>query len=475
MVMFGLNRNGVLLLLGLAVMSLFLSSLEPIPAVCSDGQGSYDWTLMLGSGGGFLQGVWGSCASDVFAVGDTGTILHYDGSAWSAMDSGTTNQLNDVWGTSASDVFAIGRDGLIVHCDGYAWSAMGSGTTNQLNDVWGSSSSDVFAVGDTGTILHYDGGKWSPMNSGTEYGICGIWGCAPDDVFAVGNNGTILHYNGRTWSPMNSAANYDLSSVWCSSGSDVWAVAFFPGSILHYDGAKWEVQSSVRYDHYSRVWGRSACEVFILGSMQWGVGPNYLYFDGTRWNGRSIPAYSLGVQLASLEGIWACSNGEVFAVGAQGTILHYSGEAPVACNQPPNRPNGVSPANGTTVVRQTLSLECSGFSDSDDGDTHAASQWQVTSTADNYANPLFDSGADAINLTSIRLPSDKLDGSTTYYWHARHQDNEGTWSSWSPEMAFTTTSKEGFPFWVWILVGVATVLAVGVLAYLVGRRRTAMP
>jgi hypothetical protein len=35
-----------------------------------------------------VECVWGSSGSDVFAVGDKGTILHYDGSAWSAMDDG---------------------------------------------------------------------------------------------------------------------------------------------------------------------------------------------------------------------------------------------------------------------------------------------------------------------------------------------------------------------------------------------------
>ncbi|MCJ7744191.1 MAG: hypothetical protein MUO99_06480, partial [Dehalococcoidales bacterium] len=29
-----------------------------------------------------LFGVWGSSASDVFAVGGVGTILHYDGKSW---------------------------------------------------------------------------------------------------------------------------------------------------------------------------------------------------------------------------------------------------------------------------------------------------------------------------------------------------------------------------------------------------------
>ena len=69
----------------------------------------------------------------------------------------TGNHLNDVWGSSSTDVFAVGNKGTIVHSDGSAWSEMTSGTTNGLSDVWGTSGSDVFAVGTSGAILHYDG------------------------------------------------------------------------------------------------------------------------------------------------------------------------------------------------------------------------------------------------------------------------------------------------------------------------------
>jgi hypothetical protein len=40
-----------------------------------------------------LRAVWGSSESEVYAVGDDGTILHYDGSTWTAMYSGSTAQL----------------------------------------------------------------------------------------------------------------------------------------------------------------------------------------------------------------------------------------------------------------------------------------------------------------------------------------------------------------------------------------------
>jgi hypothetical protein len=68
--------------------------------------------------GNLLTSVWGSSASDVFAVGELGTILHYNGSAWSTMTSSTTNYLYDVWGNSTSDVFAVGWYGAILHYSG---------------------------------------------------------------------------------------------------------------------------------------------------------------------------------------------------------------------------------------------------------------------------------------------------------------------------------------------------------------------
>ena len=133
-------------------------------------------------------------------------IVHYDGSAWSPMTSGTNYQsLSGIWGSSGNDVFAVGVAygalgfaGTIIHYNGSAWSPMTSGTTQHLYGIWGCSGSDVFAVGNNGTVLHYNGSAWSPMTSGTTQHLYGIWGCSGSDVFAVGggdNGNIILHFN----------------------------------------------------------------------------------------------------------------------------------------------------------------------------------------------------------------------------------------------------------------------------------------
>lgn len=47
----------------------------------------------------------------MFAVGWGGTILHYNGTDWRVMTSGTGETLSAVWGSSNADVFAVGNRG----------------------------------------------------------------------------------------------------------------------------------------------------------------------------------------------------------------------------------------------------------------------------------------------------------------------------------------------------------------------------
>jgi len=53
---------------------------------------------------------------------------------------------------------------------------------------------------------------------------------------------------------------------------------------------------------------------------------------------------------------------------------------------------------------------------------------------------VFDSGRDTVNLTSITISLGILSDGVTYYWHVRHQDNIGTWSTYSTETSFCTAN-----------------------------------
>jgi len=107
----------------------------------------------------YVYGVWGSEASDVWAVGAY-NMLHWNGSTWTSVPSGTGSYLYGVWGSGASDVWAVGFAAAttsfrtVLHWNGSAWSScLWSSTLKPLRGVWGSGASDVWAVGDWGTIL----------------------------------------------------------------------------------------------------------------------------------------------------------------------------------------------------------------------------------------------------------------------------------------------------------------------------------
>ena len=122
-----------------------------------------------------LWGVWGSDPNDVWAVGGNipdgpPIILHYDGMAWSSVEvpmlDRSSTALLKVWGTSSANVFAVGQLGVIVKYDGNSWQQVPSGTGEDLISLWGSGPSQIVAVGgrNNGVVARYDGSGWTSQS-----------------------------------------------------------------------------------------------------------------------------------------------------------------------------------------------------------------------------------------------------------------------------------------------------------------------
>ena len=102
----------------------------------------------------------------------------------------------------------------------------------------------------------------------------------------------------------------------------------------------------------------------------------------------------------------------------------------------PNQPRNTSPADEAGIMTLTPALRSSAFSHRCLSRTHAASQWQMTTVSGDYSKPVFDSGADSVNLTSITLPRGVLGEPEWYWWRVRYRDSSGIWSDWSKETCF---------------------------------------
>ena len=263
----------------------------------------------------WLNTVWGSSGSDVYVVGNEGRLLHYDGTAWSPKESGTTNNLSSVWGSAADSVFVAGDNGMILRYDGADWTPMVSGTSNHLPTIWGAAQDDIFVGGAWGTILHYDGSAWSTMKSNARSHVIGLWGASSSDVFATGFDGQILHYDGSVWSQMgDSGTSEELWGIWGSSPVDVY-VSGTGGTILHYDGQAWLPMDSGTPLSVNSLWGASPNDIFAVGAD--GL---ILHYDGSAWSPVESPTTN------ELNWVWGSSNHDIFAVGADSTIVHYDGE-----------------------------------------------------------------------------------------------------------------------------------------------------
>jgi hypothetical protein len=57
-----------------------------------------------------------------------------------------------------------------------------------------------------------------------------------------------------------------------------------------------------------------------------------------------------------------------------------------------------------------------------------AAQWQIL---DGLGIAVYDTGTDTAHLTSLTVPSGKLNVGSTYSWKVRYQDNYGDWSGYS--------------------------------------------
>ena len=85
---------------------------------------------------------------------------------WEYMPSGTTN-ISMVSGAVLAAMCLLWWCGTILHYNGSTWSAMTSGTTNSSLWCLGQFRQRCICRGYYGTILHYNGSSWSAMTSGT--------------------------------------------------------------------------------------------------------------------------------------------------------------------------------------------------------------------------------------------------------------------------------------------------------------------
>lgn len=184
-------------------------------------QDSFCWINPLLQGNA-INNMWAEAENKIWAVGDKGTLLRFDGTQWSLLAIPTQEDLLYVWGTDATHLWVVTRLGTVFTYNG-AWSK----AAEPLTDIWtpffaedivqhnllcGFSGNDIWLGGRASAdpIYHFDGARWSsvpiPENA---FRVLDIWHSASGDTWMAGlfvnsvpynhTVGVLLHYNGTGW------------------------------------------------------------------------------------------------------------------------------------------------------------------------------------------------------------------------------------------------------------------------------------
>ena len=56
--------------------------------------------------------------------GWTGTIVHWNGSVWQSAPGGSGQTLRGVWGNQSSNIWGVGGTNYLMHYDGTSWTSV---------------------------------------------------------------------------------------------------------------------------------------------------------------------------------------------------------------------------------------------------------------------------------------------------------------------------------------------------------------
>ena len=290
---------------------------------------------------------------DAWAVGDSGTILRWNGNTWSTVTSPTSMNLYSVFFVNSSWGWAVGgtsTNGVILQYNG-SWSTYTNVTfsgypnaTDTINATlysvtMGDNGTAGWAVGAGGAALMYSAGAWYGMNTSTSNILRSVGMIHnANDAWAVGDKGTIIQWTGIAWQNLTSPTTMNLNTIEMVNASVAWAGGGTTdnGIIAMMNGTNWSIYNRINMGgalnttvgYNTDTLNATVNSISMdTASSAWAVGGKgmVLYFNGTEWQG-ALNVAGTGT-LKSVSMVHGTSNGslQAWAVGDTGGIFAFNG------------------------------------------------------------------------------------------------------------------------------------------------------
>jgi hypothetical protein len=268
------------------------------------------------------QLAWGIIYTDD-GSGPVYHLIRWDGKVWTS--AARTPPLAAIKIISADDGWAVGAGGAILHWDGEAWSAVESPTDKDLDELAFSSAASGWAASNQGVILRYALGVWRIYSSLAPNPRRMAIDPDSEDGWILGSwqrGDVVLRWDTKDWARFyGDVPDGEVLALDFPVAGEAWAAGWIPGRSRA--GMIW------RWDGWS--WSREIDKVplpiqavsFLSAGNAWGAGQDGLLvqWDGSEWTATKRPSSQ------TLNAIAMLAPDDGWAAGEGGQVLHWNGSA----------------------------------------------------------------------------------------------------------------------------------------------------
>jgi hypothetical protein len=177
----------------------------------------------------------------VYVCGQSCQVYELQGSRWIHMDKGIIGQnsetLHDIDGTERNNIYAVGLSGSMYHFDGNLWTQLDSPTDQHLLNVRCVSRNEVYVCGYKGNIFRGSMNDWQfigdPEFDGTCWGMDSFGG----KLYLAHSRGLIM-YDGNSLNAVDIGAGKDATFHRLHANKQM-LYSFGPDDLFAYDGTRW--------------------------------------------------------------------------------------------------------------------------------------------------------------------------------------------------------------------------------------------
>ena len=247
------------------------SGVAPPEGFCRYG---WCWLYPLPQGNN-LTAVGASSPNDVWAAGNFGMAMHYDGVTWTRVDmDANSDPVTQLWGTQPDDFWALSRTNVL-HWNGTQWS-----TVNEMSGtvIGGTGPSNVWlAAGDE--MYHFDGDDWTlePIVPQPPAPIGDIIAISPGpNTTVLSTTGAIATWQSGAWTLTDPGTHPVGAAAWVSDSEFIAVVEPTeedipsPVATWHWTSGVWDSMPTVSLPPEGpvKVAAASASDVWIVNSDQ---------------------------------------------------------------------------------------------------------------------------------------------------------------------------------------------------------------